>query len=384
LVVLGAVATAACWNVSTAADDTEKTTDDRGAVVLRITPDAPHRRDSEGDFVQLKDGRIMFIYSHFPGGPGGAGDNAPAHLAARFSSDGGRTWTDEGVMVVPNEGKINVMSVSLLRLQDGRIALFYLRKNARRDYCPQIRISTDEGKSWSEPRDVTDKVGCYVLNNDRVIQLKSGRIVAPLALHGRPDWEKNRDTNHAPLVFYLSDDGGKTWRPGKEPLVPGSPTEEPMVRQEPGVVELKDGRVMTWCRTRSGRQYKAYSKDGCESWSKLEPTNIIGPDSSATIERIPKTGELLMVWNNHENIDTSGFAKNKRSPLTVAISRDEGRTWTNIRNLEDDKLTSYCYFAVEFVGDHVLLAYVVGDKNPGVPWMVQTWIRRVSLDWPKK
>ena len=151
----------------------------QSTVVLRIKPDAPHRRDSEGDFIQLKDGRIMFVYSHFPGGPGGASDHAPAHLAARFSSDGGRSWTTEGVMVVPNEGKLNVMSVSLLRLQDGRIAMFYLRKNSLTDCCPQLRISTDEGQSWSKPCKVVDEVGYYVLNNDRVIQLQSGRIVVP-------------------------------------------------------------------------------------------------------------------------------------------------------------------------------------------------------------
>jgi Neuraminidase (sialidase) len=368
-----------CWNASAAMADADKTTDNRSTIVLRVEPDAPHRRDSEGDFVQLKDGRIMFVYSHFPGGPGGASDFAPGHLAARFSSDGGRTWTDKGVMVVPNEGKMNTMSVSLLRLQDGRIALFYLRKNSITDCRPQVRISTDEGKSWSEPREVTDKVGYYVLNNDRVIQLKSGRIVAPLALHNRPGWEKWID--RARLTFYLSDDGGKTWRPGKEPIVADSPTEEPTVAQEPGVVELKDGRVMAWCRTKSGCQYKAYSEDGCETWSKLEPTNIICPCSPATIERIPKTGELLLVWNNHENVDKNALSGKKRTPLCVAVSDDEGRTWKNVRTLEDHPQISYCYFAVEFVGDNVLLAYTVGDHRPNVPWMVRIWVRRIPLDW---
>ena len=148
------------------------------------------------------------------------------------------------------------------------------------------------------------------------------------------------------------------------------------------MIELKDGRTMMLCRTKSGCQYRAYSKDGCESWSQLEPTTIICPCSPATIKRIPGTGELLLVWNNHANVDKSALAGSKRTPLTVAISRDEGQTWTNIKNLESDNMVSYCYFAVEFVGKkHVLVAYNVGDRNPSVPWMVQTWIRRVSLDW---
>lgn len=64
--------------------------------VLRITllppgPDNP--RNSEGDFIRLRDGRIMFIYTHFTSG---ADDFARAHLAARFSDDGG----DHGQIVV--------------------------------------------------------------------------------------------------------------------------------------------------------------------------------------------------------------------------------------------------------------------------------------------
>jgi len=53
-------------------------------------------------------------------------------LAARYSDDGGRSWTDEDVVVVENEGGMNVMSVSLLRLQNGDIAFFYLREELNR------------------------------------------------------------------------------------------------------------------------------------------------------------------------------------------------------------------------------------------------------------
>src|SRR2546423_13323806 len=97
---------------------------------LTLSPREGNPRNSEGSFVTLKDGRILFVYTHFTGG---AGDNAAAHLAGRFSSDGGRTWTGDDVVVVPREGGMNVMSVSLLRLADGRIGLWYLVKNSLED-----------------------------------------------------------------------------------------------------------------------------------------------------------------------------------------------------------------------------------------------------------
>ena len=81
---------------------------------LELPPGAENPRNSEGSFVSLKDGRILFVYSHYTAGSGG--DHDPAHLAGRYSSDGGRTWTTEDRVIVENEGGMNVMSVSLLRL----------------------------------------------------------------------------------------------------------------------------------------------------------------------------------------------------------------------------------------------------------------------------
>ncbi|VAX18245.1 Sialidase, partial [hydrothermal vent metagenome] len=99
-------------------------------VTLRLEPGEGNPRNSEGDFIQLKDGKILFIYSHFTGG---SGDNSSAYLAGRYSSDGGKTWSSEDVKILPNEGGMNVMSVSLIRLDKDRIALFYLRKNSETD-----------------------------------------------------------------------------------------------------------------------------------------------------------------------------------------------------------------------------------------------------------
>jgi sialidase-1 len=149
---------------------------------LELPPGPGNPRNSEGAFVSLKDGRILFIYSHYTAGHGA--DHDPAQLCGRYSSDGGRTWSAEDRLIVENEGGMNVMSVSLLRLQGGEIALFYLRKNSEKDCRPVMRLSTDEGETWGPPMMcITDEIGYYVLNNDRVIQLKSGRLVAPVCLH---------------------------------------------------------------------------------------------------------------------------------------------------------------------------------------------------------
>lgn len=334
------------------------------AVVLDLPPSPANPRNSEGDFVELKDGRILYVYSHYTKGRGG--DDDPAVLASRESSDGGRTWTKESVPVVTNACGQNVMSVSLLRLPDDSIALFYLQKESPADCRPVMRLSTDEARTWGPA------VACigeteksyYVLNNSRVRRLSSGRLVLPLAMHERT--ESGSDMS-GKIVCYLSDDSGRTWRRSRMAPFPTFDADgKRVVTQEPGVVELKDGRILLYARTNRGRQWFYYSSDGCETWTKGEPGSLWGPRSPATITRL-KNGDLLAIWNDHEFRQDRlkqgvAWASYPRTPLTLAISRDEGRTWPIRRNLADDPKGWYCYFSVLERDDGILLGYCAFDN----------------------
>lgn len=344
------------------------------AVCLRLTPSESNPRNSEGDFIQLKDGALLFVYTRFSSG---GSDHDQADLVSRVSHDQGRTWSQEDKTVLTNEGDWNVMSVSLLRLADGRIALFYLRKNSLTDCRPLVRFSTDEADSWSEPTTIIAEadVGYYVLNNDRVIQLKSGRLIAPVALHNRPGWEQ--PDWQGEIACYLSDDKGVSWRRSRTMQKAINSAGNRVTAQEPGVVQLQDGRVLLWVRTTAGEQYRCYSADGGDTWSALEPMGVASPNSPATIERIPSTGDLLMVWNNHAHLPPA--ERQARTPYTVAISRDQGMSWVNAKNLEDDPNGWYCYTALTFVGDHVLLGHCAGDRRTGGLNLSQ--ITRFPVGW---
>src|SRR5688572_18857962 len=135
--------------------------------VLDLNPNKENPRNSEGSFVTLKSGRVLFFYTRFHGG---ADDASPANIVSIFSDDQGRTWSKEPEVIVKNLNGANVMSVSLLRLHSGKIALFYLIKNSLLDCRAVMRVSTDEAATWSEARPVGAAPGYFVLNNDRVIQ----------------------------------------------------------------------------------------------------------------------------------------------------------------------------------------------------------------------
>jgi len=323
--------------------------------VLTLPPSENNPRNSEGDFITLKGGRILFVYSHYTGDS--SSDHAPAFLAGRYSEDGGKTWTTKDEIVLPNEGGMNVMSVSLLRLHNNDIALFYIRKNSTEDCIPMMRTSGDEAKTWSDAHPIiTDKRGYFVLNNHRVIQLKEGRLLMAVALHKIPGgtWK-----NQADLFSYFSDDNGKTWKSGAK--VPNS-TE--IVTQEPGVIEMNDGRIMMYIRANGGFQQLSYSSDRGETWSHIESSNIPSPLSPATIEEIPGTGDWLLVWNNNDGSNPE--IKDRRTPITVAISKDQGKTWHHIKNIREDPDGWYCYIAIH-IANHkdILLSYCAGSRSKG-------------------
>jgi len=346
-------------------------------VVLKLTPKEGNSRNSEGDFIKTRDGKLRFIYSYFGKGTGSDYDTAELH--ERISLDGGKTWSETDRTVVRPESGLNVMSVSLTRLANGEIALFYCAKVSHSDCRPEMRISKDEGETWGPPiKCITDEVDYYVLNNSRVIVLQGGRIVVPVCLHRtlapkRNDWAGE-------LMCYLSDDNGQTWRRSESVFKGFDPSGKRVTVQEPGVVELKDGRVMMVIRSSAGCQMLSFSEDGGETWSKAEMSEISSPVSPASIRRIPQTGDLLLVWNDHSHVPAA--LKTKRTPLTVAVSRDDGKTWEHRANLFDNPDGWYCYIAIHFEGDAIVLSHCAGIRtgNRGNGLAV-TDITRFNLDW---
>lgn len=339
-------------------------------LVLSLTPGKNNPRNSEGDFITLKDGRILFIYTRFTG-PSGS-DDGEAHLAARFSSDSGRTWTKNDVIVTRNdEGGTNVMSVSLLRLQNNNIALFYAKKNSNTDCKPMVCLSSDDGQTWSNPVPcINDQKGYFTVNNNRVIQLKNGRILLPVS-HFKDPTSISWNTPGL-LMTYYSDDNGKTWK-GSQVV----PNPEKAVTQEPGVVELKN-KIMMISRTTSNVQYSSVSNDNGKTWSASRASKIKSPLSAASISRIPATGDLIIVWNNNGGDNPAILGK--RTPYNIAISKDEGENWGLTKTLENNPNGWYCYTAIHFIGNYILLAHTAGDSRSGHP-LSTTNITRLTLDW---
>jgi sialidase-1 len=379
-----------------------------GSVVLQLDPNDANPRNSEGAFISLRSGdtpRIMFAYTRFTGG---SGDDGTADIAAVYSDDGGRTWTEPEI-IIPNQGTINTMSVSLLRLADGRILLCYLTKSGMEDWkhfnCrPWALFSDDEGKTWSKPELMVSAPGYHVQNNDRIIQLSAenphapGRLIAPMSVHRLMEFDPDTEVYRWAqgfVIWCISDDAGASWRECDSWWA--LPVESGSGLQEPGVVELPDGRIKSWARTDTGYQWGTESRNGGLTWDVFHQLDDFASSCSPlSIKRTPETSfsstdDLLAVWNDVSGRWDIGEPAEKswgRTPLCAAVSRDQGETWEHHRLLESDPEHGFAYIAIHFLSAEeagesepvVLLGYCAGGEDTK-GMLNRLRMRRVPLSW---
>ena len=317
---------------------------------------AEHPRHDHQLIFPLDDERLMLVWSEYYStanhpssekGQAGISDSVSCQITSMISTDRGRSWSDRKVLQT-NEWKQNVKHPNLVRLSEQEILFSYVGWDSETSRNVFMRRSLDNGKSWGEQVQISEP-GWYCNNADRALKLSSGRVLLPA--HG-PHAEKYiggskyRGGDLHAFVF-ISDDGFRTWRRSSDSMTaPGRGCHEPTI------VELRDGSLYCLLRNTNKVQYFSISEDGGDHWTKPAPTTLASPESPALVKRIPTTGDLLVLWNN-----VASSSNWPRTPLTAAISDDEGETWKQVQDLENRKDVDAAYPSVTFLGDEALVAY---------------------------
>jgi len=340
-------------------------------IVASFGPDAVYTRHSEGAFLRLKDGQILFVYSRFTGS---SGDDAPCDLVAVKSADEGETWSEAEVIISASMYRTkNVMSVSLMRMENGDLGLFYIVKQSPTVNRVMLSRSADEGKTFYKHVECTlsDRAGYYVLNNDRAERLSNGRILLPLAFH-RGNFEdggkKGYFDGRGFTCFLYSDDDGETWQESADTAYPQF-AHSGTGLQETGGIEKQNGVLWAYSRTDQMYQYEYFSMDNGEHWTIPQASRFTSPASPMKIKRNPFTQELVAVWNpipnyNGRSLTPAGWG---RTPIVYAVSADDGNTWSEYKVIEDNKEHGYCYPAVFFTDDNAMLTgYCSGGPADGI------------------
>lgn len=340
-------------------------------IIAPIT--ANYSRHSYVTATQLSPGgRILLVWTR---SQGEGKDHDKNDIVMAHSDDKGKTWTEPVVLPCGNPRSC-FGGTSLLSLPD-RVQLYFWFRNGGNDSSLRMIESIDGGTTWGESRTITPPsatsfTGC----NERVIQLRTGRLIwAFHTMTGRPDPSKDLG-----VLVGRSDDLGKTWQFSPDLVfeddvrakgyryaktLPYASDEQeariPIKLHEPSVAECADGSLLMLTRSTRGRFYSSRSFDGGASWSRLEPSDIPSQTAPPYLKRLTD-GRLLLLWNppTPEQVAANRFPTSKRPTLQMAISGDNGRTWSKPTVLANDGGKSgFCYpAALELTDSKEMLVFM--------------------------
>ena len=309
--------------------------------------------------IELRDGSIflarMLIHSSHLKQQ--ANDDAPSDLVTMVSRDSGRTWGDQRTFLTPGPGETAAYHPALCRLNNGEILFVYemfhrFVQNERPCVSAYAVRSRDECQTFSPPEIVWSRSSNHFGSQGDVRQLSTGRIIIPACyMEGtalQDDGKGLAPTSTSKAGCFYSDDGHEWKECSTYAYLPMRGTMEPKIE------ELNDGRLLMVMRNQLGSVFKSYSDDGGANWSMPQTTGLVSPECCPGLRRIPQTGDLLLIWN-HNLYDPKFDHYGLRNPLTVALSSDEGETWSHIKNIETNPEWEYTNPAMIITRDGKLL-----------------------------
>lgn len=199
--------------------------------------------------------------------------------------------------------------------------------------------SAENGLTWSTPAELVpgDAGGRGPVKNKPIV-LSDGSWLAPASTELKA-WKPFADR---------SEDGGKTWTRSDDFNLDPSKTECNRAIQ-PAFWESEPGKVHALLRTSCGSILRTDSEDLGKTWGPAYRTELLNNNSGLDAIRLDD-GRLLLVYN------PVGVSWGKRTPLTLAVSKDDGTHWANLAHLEAQP-GEYSYPAIVRTTSGVAISY---------------------------
>jgi sialidase-1 len=286
----------------------------------------PLPTDMLGPFVRIDDQTVLAI----------------EQTATRVSRDAGRSWSDPR----PLFGEGDKLKVSneraLLRTRDSVLIAAFMNLNERKwtwkdelHDAPGAQLPTyvmrslDNGLTWQDIQKMHDDWSGAVRD---MIQADDGRVIFTAM-------KMRHDPGRHSVLTYSSTDDGLTWSPSNLIDLGGRGHHGGVT--EPTITPLRDGRFWLLIRSNWGQFLSSYSYDGGRYWSVIRPSGIAASSAPAMLKRLA-SGRLLLLWNRplpegQDKWPLSGGdglwsdtpVSNFREELSLALSDDDGKTWTS-------------------------------------------------------
>ena len=251
-------------------------------------------------------------------------------IVSRRSTDNGRTWNDPVTIAQGNGRKHGYGDAALVVCSNGDVVCAFVGGNglfASSESDPirsYICRSTDGGRSWSQPKDITAQLWGSQASNTVCRDYRAsffgsgnglrltrgqhaGRIMFAAAM-----CRKGSNTLDNFVVY--SDDNGHTWNVSERAYSGGD---------EAKLMELTDGRVLISVRQSGARGYN-HSSNGGVSWGtqgrwESMKTNACNGDILRLAATDRGDSRNILLHSIPNSMD--------RRDVSIFVSYDEGATW---------------------------------------------------------
>ena len=245
-------------------------------------------------------------------------------------------------------------------LDDQKIMLFYKVGKEITKWRTYCCFSVDGGITFTAPKELVpgDKGGRGPVRN-KPIRLSNGDILAPASMENGI-WHAFVD---------ISSDNGKTWNTSNEIVIENITYSQddivisednkkiPVSEQsffgrgviQPTLWESDPGSVHMLLRSSEGAVYRSDSTDFGKNWSKAYETDLPNNNSGLDLVKL-KSGVLVLIYN------PVGKNWGPRSPISLALSQNNGKTWQKFINLDAGE-GEFSYPAITASEEKIYISY---------------------------
>ncbi len=264
--------------------------------------------------ITAKNGDLIVAADHRIGSCGDLKWNKNINIVIRRSTDNGTTWLEKETVVDYPFGKSASDASFILDEETGDIFMFFNYMDLDNEngvYYFKYVKSSDNGKTWSDPVDITTQIAkpswkynFKFITSGRGIQTKDGTL-----LHTMVNIQKG-------LHVFGSDDHGATWYFIDTPITPAD---------ESKIIELENGNWMVNSRVSDlGYRYVHLSDNNGQSWESHIDSTLIDPACNASLIRYSSITDGA---DKNRLLFSNACSSSDRVNLTVKMSEDEGETW---------------------------------------------------------
>ncbi|HHE3600737.1 TPA: exo-alpha-sialidase [Pasteurella multocida] len=332
-----------------------------------------------------RNGRIFLAVDMFPESTGlsGTADNGVTEFGSGYVNIGGKSYLqlkngnarytlrENGEVFDQNNNKTDYKVIingdpkqnykdlgDVMNSQGELLGNIYLKKEGKNAKVPftaphisyfWLTHSDDNGKTWSQPIDLTPQVKkdwmrFFGTGPGVGIQTQNGNLLFPIYYINRQGKQSS--------ALIISKDGGKTWDLGQSPndnrpdlygqnseTLGSSSVGHGHELTESQLVELDNGDLKLFMRNTSGRVMMSTSKDGGYTWTETQKVEALkhGYSQLSVIKYSKKiNGKEYIVFSGQSESGQSGDALRRNGKLFLGEVQEDGSIVWKINKLVRD------------------------------------------------